>query len=74
MHRKKVIMTGKERYIKNVKAMGIEKFTRLCVNQFNCPSHIDFELCKYIDSSSRCFECWKNYIEKKIAPCQEPNN
>ncbi|GAA0082454.1 MULTISPECIES: hypothetical protein [Clostridium] len=67
-------MRDKEIYIRNVQAIGIEKFTRFCVEQFSCPEQIDFELCRYINSDSSCFECWKNYIEKKIAPCQEPNN
>lgn len=64
-------MRDKEIYIRNVQAIGIEKFTKFCVEQFSCPEQIDFELCKYINNSSSCFECWKNYIEKKIAPCQE---
>ncbi|AUM89194.1 hypothetical protein RSJ15_16355 [Clostridium botulinum] len=64
-------MIDKDIYIKNVQAIGLERFARFCVEQFSCPEQIDFELCKYINNSSSCFECWKNYIEKKIAPCQE---
>ena len=67
-------MTDREIYIKNVETIGLEKFTNFCVEQFHCPQVIEYELCKYLNDTGSCFECWKDYIEKKIAPCKEPNN
>lgn len=65
-------MTDKELFKLNVQAVGVDEFARFCSEQFNCPPIVDYELCKYMNDTSNCFECWKNYIEKKIAPCKEP--